>query len=56
MEINDNYEVDIHIPIINIKSDVANRLNQNTQTIFVNKANEIFQNKQPTKKSLTSID
>lgn len=56
LEINDNYEVDIHIPIINIKSDVANRLNQNTQTIFVNKANEILQNIEPSKKSIYSID
>lgn len=56
LEINDNYEVDIHIPIINIKSDVANRLNQNTQTIFVNKANEILQNTEPSKKSIYSID
>lgn len=56
LEITDNYEVDIHIPIINVRSDVATRLNQNTQTIFVNKANDVLQNTDASKKAIYSID
>lgn len=56
LEVTDNYEVDINIPIVNIKSDVATKLNQNTQTIFVNKANDVLQNTDPNKKAIYSID
>lgn len=56
LEITDNYEVDIHIPIINVRSDVATRLNQNTQTIFVNKANDVLQNTDASNKAIYSID
>ena len=56
LEVTDNYEVDINIPIVNIKSDVATKLNQNTQTIFVNKANDVLQNTDTNKKAIYSID
>ena len=42
----DNYDVDINFPIINIKSELADSLNEITQTIFVNKANDILLGKQ----------
>ncbi len=39
----DKYEVDLHIPLINIDSNVADEFNLNTQKIFADKANSIFQ-------------
>ena len=56
LEITDNYEVNMHIPIINIKSDVATKLNNITQTLFVDKANDILKNTDASKKSIYSID
>lgn len=56
LEMTDNYEVNIHIPIINIKSDLATKLNNTTQTIFVDKANNVLQNTDPSNKSIYSID
>lgn len=56
LEMTDNYEVNIHIPIINIRSDVATKLNNTTQTIFVDKANDILQNTDSNNKSIYSID
>ena len=56
LEMTDNYEVNIHIPIINIRSEVATKLNNITQTIFVDKANDILQNTNPNNKSIYSID
>ena len=56
LEITDNYEVDIHIPIINVRTDIATKLNQTTQTIFVNKANDVLQNTDASKKAIYSID
>ena len=50
LEMTDNYEVNIHIPIINIKSDLATKLNNTTQTIFVDKANNVLQNTDPSNK------
>lgn len=55
-EENENYEIDLHIPIVNIKSDLATKLNQFTQNNFVNKANDIMKNTDSTKKSKYSID
>ena len=55
-EVTDYYELNIHIPVINIRSDLSNTLNQITQATFINKANEILQNKDATKKSIYSID
>lgn len=56
LEMTDNYEVNIHIPIINIKSDLTTKLNNTTQTIFVDKANNVLQNTDPSNKSIYSID
>ena len=42
-EVTDYYELNIHIPVINIRSDLSNTLNQITQATFINKANEILQ-------------
>lgn len=52
----DSYEVNMHIPVINIKSELSNKFNQVTQVTFINKANEILQNKDTTKKIIYSID
>ena len=41
----ENYEVDIHLPVVNIKGDVPTEFNKTTQSIFVNKASEILNNK-----------
>ena len=39
----DKYELDIHIPVINIEGDVVSRFNEITQNIFANKTTEILQ-------------
>lgn len=52
---NDNYEINMQIPIINIRSELANTLNQMTQEIFVNKANEVMQS-QNSIKTIYTID
>ena len=36
------YEIDLHIPVINIKNEVGEKFNNITQEVFANKANEIF--------------
>jgi len=41
-----NYDVNIVLPLVNINGNVANEFNINTQNIFANKANEIFENAQ----------
>ena len=41
----DNYEVNIHIPVMNITGDVPASFNNITQTVFANKAEEILSNK-----------
>lgn len=40
-----NYEVNIHLPVINIAGDVPVSFNNITQSIFANKASEILSNK-----------
>lgn len=45
----DNYEIDIHLPVINIAGDVPNSFNQITQDIFANKASEIMSSKSSNK-------
>ena len=55
-ETTDAYEVDIHIPVINIKNDVVSSFNKVTQTVFANKANEILSKKESTTKILYSVD
>lgn len=52
----DNYEINIHIPVININSELSNTFNQNTQEIFVSKANEVLQSQNNTIKTIYSID
>lgn len=52
----DAYEIDIHIPVVNIKSDVASSFNKITQTVFANKANEILKKTDTTTKTLYDID
>ena len=50
------YEVNMHIPVINIKSELTTTLNQITQANFINKANEILQKTDTTNKTIFSID
>lgn len=38
----DEYSINLNLPIFNIKSKIANEFNKTTQTIFVDKANEIM--------------
>lgn len=52
----DNYEINIHIPVININSELSNSLNQITQANFVNKANEIMTRENSLTKTIYSID
>ena len=40
-----NYEMDIHLPVLNIKGEVPNDFNKITQSIFVDKASDILNNK-----------
>lgn len=55
-EVNDKYEINLHIPVINVRSELSNELNTLTQTIFINKANEIIQNTESTMKTIYTID
>lgn len=52
----DAYEIDIHVPVVNIKSDVASSFNKVTQTVFANKANEVLKKTDTTTKTLYDID
>lgn len=38
------YEVDIHLPVVNINNETASKFNQSTQTIFADKATEVLSN------------
>lgn len=49
------YELDVHLPVINIKDSVATDFNKMTQSIFANKASEILNNKY-TEKVIYSVD
>lgn len=51
----ENYELDVHLPVININDTVATDFNKMTQSIFVNKASEILNNKY-TEKVIYSVD
>ena len=55
-EVTENYEINIHIPVINIKNELANTYNSMTQADFINKANDVMQNTDKTKKAIYSID
>lgn len=50
------YEIDIHVPVVNIKSDVASSFNKVTQAVFANKANEVLKKTDTTTKTLYNID
>lgn len=50
------FELNIKVPVVNIKNDVAGSFNTTTQVVFVNKASEILGNKQATQKTIYSID
>lgn len=45
----ENYEVDIHLPVVNIHNPVTIGFNDITQSIFANKAAEILNNKEQEK-------
>ncbi len=51
----ENYELNVHLPVINIKSEVANDFNKITQSVFVNKTSEILNNKY-TERVIYSVD
>ena len=44
-----NYEVDIHLPVINIAGEVVTNFNMITQNIFANKASEVLKSNNPYK-------
>lgn len=50
------YEIDIHVPVVNIKSDVASSFNKVTQAVFANKANEVLKKTDTTTKIIYNID
>ena len=49
-------EINLNIPVINIRSDLSNTFNSMTQADFVNKANEVIQNTDSTKKIIYTVD
>ena len=51
-ESTDKYELNMHIPAININNDLATTLNNSTQTTFINKANEIIADTESTVKTI----
>lgn len=55
-KVEEAYEINIHIPVVNIKSQVVNSFNQITQEIFANKATEVLRNTDTSKKMIYSID
>lgn len=51
----ENYEINIHLPVINIKGDVPVSFNKITQSVFADKASEIMSNKY-TEKVIYSVN
>lgn len=51
----ENYEIDIHLPVMNIQGEVPASFNKITQELFANKASAIM-NSQSTTKTLYQID
>ena len=51
----ENYELDVHLPVINIKNTVATDFNKMTQSIFADKTSDILNNKY-TEKVIYSVD
>lgn len=52
----DAFEIHIRIPVVNIKTDVANSFNSVTQALFANKASEILGKTDTSSKTIYSID
>ncbi len=50
----ENYEMNIHLPAINIQGDTVKKYNNNTQNVFVSKAQAILENATP--KTIYTID
>ena len=53
---NDFFNIDLNIPVINIKGDIPKELNKITQEVFVKKANEVMDNTNASEKIIYSID
>lgn len=53
---NEFYDIDLNIPMINIKGDIPKEFNKVTQEVFVKKANEVRKNKNNAEKIIYSID
>ena len=51
----ENYELHVHLPVMNIKGEVPTSFNNITQTVFANKASEILSN-QNANKTIYSVD
>ena len=51
----ESYEIDIHLPVMNIQGEVPTSFNKITQDLFANKASEIM-NSQNATKTLYQID
>ena len=52
----ENYELNLHIPVININSELSNTFNRSTLTTFINKANEIIEKNDSSMPTLYSVD
>ena len=51
-----SYEMNIKVPVVNIKNKVGNSFNTLTQSIFVNKANEIMSSTNQTSKTIYRLE
>lgn len=49
------YDLELHVPVINIKSDLATKYNKTTQSIFLDKANKIIENTSSDKYTVYSV-
>lgn len=53
---NDFFNIDLNIPVINIKGNIPKEFNKITQEVFVKKANEVMENTNASEKIIYSID
>ena len=53
---NDFFNIDLNIPVINIKGDIPKEFNKITQEVFVKKANEVMENTNVSEKIIYSVD
>ena len=53
---NDFFNIELNIPVINIKGDIPKEFNKITQEVFVKKANEVMENTNVSEKIIYSID